>query len=579
MMTNNSFEINSNYGNTSCGCCGKPFREKQLVYLEKGKFNCEKCAYGDLEYPAFVFAMNASEHVFMSGEPRLIITPEENTVDHMENGVYKVDLENKRAVVWEELDDFDEYELEESIEECLQSGFAVILKREDGTAVRFPKSYCMPKNRFNFWTSKYKKLRSLLTTAYYDNDLKYICRGSMVIGAVKTDEDEDKIYGYTLVYDDDEENAYYISESSIIDSQKNADLDVRISHSIRALKSGELRDYMDEHLSGQSEAVSLISYLVDDYLRGVSSGSLACAPRYIITGPSGSGKTEVARILKEYFKEKKIPVPLVRYDLSHYTEAGYKGKDFSEIVDNIAKEDRTTDGIAICFLDEADKKFVPSISSSGANINAAFQSNLLTMIEGNIYTVNSADSKNPDAARKIDTSKTMFVLLGAFQDIRDEKQKKKRNAPSLGFGAEVKKSEKADVDDCFYEDISIDDMIEVGMLEELAGRIEQVINLRKIPEKEMETLIKKKADEISKSVGISIKLTDEAVASFLEISYTSLGVRKVMNIIKELARGALADVYFKEDFDADDAYVVINSTTEAYVKIIDSGNDFCEPEV
>lgn len=68
-----------------------------------------------------------------------------------------------------------------------------------------------------------------------------------------------------------------------------------------------------------------------------------------------------------------------------------------------------SDGTGIVFLDEFDKKLLPSYSSQGENINAAVQSQLLTMIEGRIIRINRYE---------IDTNKTMFVGLGSFDEYR-----------------------------------------------------------------------------------------------------------------------------------------------------------------
>lgn len=78
-------------------------------------------------------------------------------------------------------------------------------------------------------------------------------------------------------------------------------------------------------------------------------------------------------------------------------------------------------GAAVFFLDEADKKFRPDFNSHGKDFNASIQSSLLTLIKGAVKYV-------PDKDSTVDTNDTMFVIMGAFQDLRDQK---KQNCETL----------------------------------------------------------------------------------------------------------------------------------------------------
>jgi ATP-dependent protease Clp ATPase subunit len=262
------------------------------------------------------------------------------------------------------------------------------------------------------------------------------------------------------------------------------------------------------------------------------------------------------------FEQYDIDIPVVQIDLSQITETGYKGNDTSSIPKSVLMEAPDMGGVGICFLDEADKKCKPSFGSNGVDNNAAAQANLLTLVEGI-----KVDVELEGKAKKFDSSKTMFVFMGAFQDIRNEKIERATSKPQIGFMSEDENASEADVaTDIFFDELTIQDIIDFGMLEELAGRIMQVVNFHKLEEKDMRNLIASKVKDISAETGIKIRVTDEGVDGLVKIAYGNLGVRHPMNVIKELALNTVAALFFDGDFDRDKDTVVITSAEEAYVE-------------
>ena len=330
----------------------------------------------------------------------------------------------------------------------------------------------------------------------------------------------------------------------------------------------DMLSYFENRLIGQRKELRKIVYLFCEYLRIAERGGKFTAPNWVLTAPSGCGKTEVYRILRDYFNDRGIDIPVLQIDLSQFTDAGYKGRDANEIIDLIAGANEKGDGTAVVFLDEADKKFVPSITASGSDYNAAAQANLLTIIEGSLYD----RTRRGYPKRTIDTGKTMFVLMGAFQTIRCARQKKRLHDRSIGFGSA--REVHSDNNARFYDDVSLDDMIECGMIEELAGRIEQVINLHRLSEKDMKDLIREKARLVSNDVGVAVEFDDNAVDSFLDIAYTNLGVRSVTNRIKKLVCKAISTVYYDDDFDKSEAMVLIGSPDDAVIGVTVNGSFF-----
>lgn len=315
----------------------------------------------------------------------------------------------------------------------------------------------------------------------------------------------------------------------------------------------EMLNYVLGRIKGQDNEVRRAVYIVYEYLKSIASGKPMHSVSWIITAPSGSRKTEFYRSIRDFFKEKKIPVPVIQYDMSRITETGFKGAESSEIL-KLAYNVNGTSGYAIFFLDEADKRFIPSYSSNGQDMNRAVQAELLTMVEG---TIRSIDENEPSTT--FDTNKTMFVFMGAFQDLRERKAVRTtvRTTP-IGFtgGSENASPESGQYVDYFYSDLSIEDMIEYGMLEELAGRITRVVNFHLIEESEMRKLIKLKAEEISKEAGVITEFSRNAYDELFEQAYTNLGVRRPMNIIRGCIQDALAKIVFDQSPAENDEYII-----------------------
>ena len=338
----------------------------------------------------------------------------------------------------------------------------------------------------------------------------------------------------------------------------------------------KMRSYFESRLIGQSEEIKKMVYLFCEYVKNAESGKNFNAPSWMLTAPSGCGKTEVYRILRDFFKQNNISIPVIQLDLTHFTESGFKGKDPIELFEIIDEaNNKSGASTAIVFLDEADKKMKPRFSKDGEDVNAASQSDWLSIIEGAKHEISNARV----GSRTIDTSKVMFVLVGAFQSIRNEKQKQVNSKNIIGFSSDSEYTAKQNERNILHDDISFDDMIEFGMIEELAGRMVQIINLHKLSEEDMKKVILEKAHSVSAETGIDIELSDTAMTMLLNVAYSNLGIRSVLNRIKELAYKAVTDVYYEESYKPENFIIQITSSDSANIKskedITKDKNEYC----
>ena len=355
------------------------------------------------------------------------------------------------------------------------------------------------------------------------------------------------------------------SSDKKLKDDENITIDYPTVFAVRAaletLRPDVMLKYCEQRIHGQGAQLKKAVYQVYVYLQKIAKGERFSANNWMLTAPSGSGKTEFYRSIRDLFELYKIPVPVVQIDLSQITESGYKGDNVNTIPQRVLDEGPRKGGIGICFLDEADKKFVPSYSSHGCDTNAAIQSNLLTLVEGSRMKVEHKDTR-----KDYDSGLTMFVLMGAFQNLRGKRSTRKTSKP-IGFGVDISQTEDTSDSsaDEFYSDISIEDMIAYGMQEELAGRMTQVVNFHRLSREDMREVLRCKAKEISDEIEVDIELSDEAEDELLDMSFGSMGIRRPMNVIKELAQNAVAEVFFEGEFNSTRQRVVIDSASEAHV--------------
>ncbi len=533
--------------NLHCETCSIAFGEDSTYYVVGDECYCGQCYYkeGFLE-SGILYLISDNRHCRVIDSKNII---------NLEDGIYAIESLRKYTIIIEAFPkDISAQCCLDKISESINKGYAVLEKKQGIYVIRFPKYQIVSKMKLD---TSYPTYSAYLTLLYVvgASQKSFIGRNDDIMGicVCRSQTDIDEFVTCDGGYD-------IISESALKEYKNNLKSAQKVYDALQNVVPSVMLDYFEKRLVGQGVETKKIVYTFYEYFRCVAAAMPFVAQNWILTAPSGCGKTEVYRTLRDFCKEYSIPIPIVQIDLSQYTEAGYKGKEIAEIVEQIAEKDKTSSGTAICFLDEADKKCLPSYTSKGDDVNAAVQANLLAIIEENEVKVEDVT---------FDTGKTMFVLMGAFQSIRDRKQEKKEEHSSIGFGVrQVNKERSSRVDDCFYEDITLDDMIEYGMLEELAGRMTQVINLHKLSETDMRTLLTGKVGAIAKELGVIIELTENAMDSLIDISYSALGIRRPINCIRSLAGNALAEHYFDKDFDKKRCKILIRSADEADVLLL-----------
>ena len=144
---------------------------------------------------------------------------------------------------------------------------------------------------------------------------------------------------------------------------------------------------------------------------------------------------------------------------------------------------------------------------------------LLTMLEGSIITDNSGKTL-------FDSSYTLFIGLGSFDVVREKKQKE-ASKKLIGFEA---KSPINDYD--HYNDITLDDIIELGASYEFVGRFTLFANYRKLATEHILEIIDTITTELSESLQVKIILSEQMKAFLLREANGNFGCRRIRSIIE-----------------------------------------------
>lgn len=171
----------------------------------------------------------------------------------------------------------------------------------------------------------------------------------------------------------------------------------------------------------------------------------------LMIGDTGSGKNYTIDTLGRYLEEKE-KVPVIVWDASRLTPNGFSGNCVSDVI-KLFKQKSKEMGVdntrGIIYLDEICKIIVPNHDSHGENANALVQLQLLSMLSGSVI-------------EGVDTSKLLFILGGAFADLRKLRNERKKSA-KLGFSIQDEPSH--------CESTLREDLYTIGMQREFLGRI------------------------------------------------------------------------------------------------------------
>ncbi|MBP5255711.1 MAG: AAA family ATPase, partial [Clostridia bacterium] len=310
------------------------------------------------------------------------------------------------------------------------------------------------------------------------------------------------------------------------------------------LPEASLKDILkelDKKVIGQEEAKHTVALAIRDHLvRIKNSDKKINKTNIILCGPSGCGKTEIARTVSAYLK-----VPMVVEDITTFTETGYKGRDFIEILDdllcaadgNVAKAQ-----IGIVYLDEFDKLGARSGDSNHDNHQLSTQNGLLKLAEGAVYNLKRDVT--------FDTSNVLFIASGCFPNLTSPEKVKKKAA--IGFSA----SERESVDATEYsspegaEKITAEMLVKSGFLLELIGRFPVIARLESLSVNDVVRIIREPENSVLEQyrslygcMGVDLNFSDEMLTDIAKRAVgQNIGARGLKTVFEEVIRSVAFDI-------------------------------------
>jgi ATP-dependent Clp protease ATP-binding subunit ClpX len=216
-------------------------------------------------------------------------------------------------------------------------------------------------------------------------------------------------------------------------------------------------NYLSKRICKQEAAIKAASLFLFKHVNrlGKTRVSLFC-------GPTGSGKTYIWDVIRQ-----NLFPHIIFVNSANITRSGYTGPN---ITDNLLKIDPQSHWAPIFVFDEIDKMVQPSYTSRNENISQGVQSELLALIQpsNDVMSIGSGQQNI-----KINLKKCSWVFCGSFA-IAAEDVAAKGKTSGLGFNA-VKQTPVA-----YEEELTLQNLIDFGMIPELAGRINEIINLHPI---------------------------------------------------------------------------------------------------
>lgn len=234
----------------------------------------------------------------------------------------------------------------------------------------------------------------------------------------------------------------------------------------------------------------------------------------LIAGPTGTGKTEIlTRISKKY------EVPIVIEDSTSLSETGYQGRNVEDLLRDLylsAEKDKEKAEKGILVIDEFDK--LAEKGSQELVSRSGVQRALLKILDGGtLYFDGMA----------FDTSKLTIVGLGAFSGIKEKEN---------------------------YDNITTEDLVQYGMMQELVGRFSKVIKMNSLSKEDLKKILQESnLSPLNTYKGLFEELKvefsyDDEFVDFVATKAESLdtGARSLKTIFDEQISGALFNIFAGE---------------------------------